>query len=253
MTEINEDIRFVCPFHVTTNQIEDELVALNLQTSLYYGVDGIGTQIWRLLIDEKMTVTEACRNLVEEYDVDAGTCQREVLAFVEQLRMHSFWRRWRRRLRSLKRMSLERSGSCSESLTMLAVARAMVKSTRGKRLISRMGPAITDVKPGFEVERDGDTADSGAGVRIGRMVERTARTTWWRSMCLEKKALAGKWMLRRRGIASTMYVGMARQEHGFVAHAWLVGEGKTLTGAGKTRYAALAAFRESDRSDLTSV
>jgi Coenzyme PQQ synthesis protein D (PqqD) len=85
VTEISEDIRFVCPFHVTTNQIEDELVALNLQTSLYYGVDGIGTQIWRLLIDEKMTVTEACQNLVEEYDVDAGTCQREVLAFVEQL------------------------------------------------------------------------------------------------------------------------------------------------------------------------
>ena len=62
-------------------------------------------------------------------------------------------------------------------------------------------------------------------------------------MCLEK-ALAGKWMLRRRGIASTMYVGMARKGSEFIAHAWLVGEGQTLTGAGNLAYAPLAAFRE---------
>ena len=75
------------------------------------------------------------------------------------------------------------------------------------------------------------------------MVERAAHATLWRSMCLEK-ALAGKWMLRRRGIPSTMYVGMTRQDGSFVAHAWLVGEGQTLTGAGTTDYATLAAFRE---------
>ena len=74
-------------------------------------------------------------------------------------------------------------------------------------------------------------------------MERVARFTWWRSMCLEK-ALAGKWMLRRRGIASTMYVGMARRGSEFIAHAWLVGEGETLTGAGTLSYAPLAAFRE---------
>jgi hypothetical protein len=83
--QISENNRFTCPFHVTTNQIEDELVALNLETSFYYGVDGIGTQIWRLLIDENLTIAEACAKLREEYDVDAETCLREVRAFVEQL------------------------------------------------------------------------------------------------------------------------------------------------------------------------
>src|ERR1700679_2055406 len=82
---LSDDTRFVCPFHVTTNQIENELVALNLETSFYYGVDGIGTQIWRLLIDENLTLAEACAKLQEEYDVDAATCLREVRAFVEQL------------------------------------------------------------------------------------------------------------------------------------------------------------------------
>ena len=83
--QLGDNNRFTCPFHVTTNQIEDELVALNLETSFYYGVDGIGTQIWRLLIDENLTIAEACAKLQEEYDVDAETCLREVRAFVEQL------------------------------------------------------------------------------------------------------------------------------------------------------------------------
>jgi hypothetical protein len=84
-SQLSDDAHFSRPFHVTTNQIEDELVALNLETSFYYGVDGIGTQIWRLLIDENMTIAGACGKLVEEYDVDAETCRREVCAFVEQL------------------------------------------------------------------------------------------------------------------------------------------------------------------------
>jgi hypothetical protein len=85
VTELSDDVHFTCPFHVTTNQIEDELVALNLETSFYYGVDGIGTEIWRLLVDEQMTIADACGKLLEEYDVDAETCRREVRAFVEQL------------------------------------------------------------------------------------------------------------------------------------------------------------------------
>jgi len=85
VTQLSDDAHFSCPFHVTTNQIEDELVALNLETSFYYGVDGIGTQIWRLLIDENMTISAACAKLLDEYDVDAETCQREVRAFVGQL------------------------------------------------------------------------------------------------------------------------------------------------------------------------
>lgn len=84
-TLITDDSHFVCPFHVTTNQVEEELVALNLETSFYYGVDGIGTQIWRLLIDENLTIAQACPKLIEEYDVDLETCRREVRAFVEQL------------------------------------------------------------------------------------------------------------------------------------------------------------------------
>ncbi len=83
--QFSDNDHFICPFHVTTNQIEDELVALNLETSFYYGVDGIGTHIWRLLIDEKMTLDEARGKLCEEYNVDSPKCLQDIRTFVEQL------------------------------------------------------------------------------------------------------------------------------------------------------------------------
>jgi hypothetical protein len=125
-----------------------------------------------------------------------------------------------------------------ESLVMLAAARIFVKTTKGRNLVSRIGG-----KPIHDSEEDMPAMPSGPSARVGAMVERIARATWWRSMCLEK-ALAGKWMLQRRGIPSTMYVGMARRDGEFVAHAWLVGEGQTVTGGSKIAYAPLAAFGE---------
>lgn len=125
---------------------------------------------------------------------------------------------------------------------MLASARLLVITSPRQGLVSRMGgTGVGKTESPPEPATPGVSAR--AGLRVGLMLERIARTTWWRSMCLEK-ALAGKWMLRRRGIPSTIYVGMARRGDDFVAHAWLVGEGQTLTGAGKTVYATLAAFRE---------
>jgi hypothetical protein len=134
----------------------------------------------------------------------------------------------------------------AESVVMLAAARLLIVTTRQQRLVSRMGGTRlegTELPPAAELAPARRTHGARLSVRIGASVERVARFTWWRSMCLER-ALAGKWMLRRRGIPSTMYVGMARQGEHFVAHAWLVGDGLTLTGAGKTAYAPLAAFRE---------
>ncbi len=162
--------------------------------------------------------------------------------------MQSFWRRWRRSFRGVARMSWSDRALATESFAMLAAARLLVKTSAGKRLIARMGGSrVAPEESEQAASASVSAAGSGRAARVGAMVERAARFTWWRSMCLEK-ALAGKWMLRRRGINSTMYVGMARQGAEFVAHAWLVGEGQTLTGAGNTVYAPLAAFREPAKS-----
>jgi hypothetical protein len=160
--------------------------------------------------------------------------------------MQSFWRRCRRRFRALARMPWSDRALAAESLAMLAMARLLVKTTPGERLAARMGGvpdnSADHMNPVNAAKQTG--SEQGlTGARVGVMLERTARTTWWRSMCLEQ-ALAGKWMLRRRGIASTMYMGVAKSGTEFIAHAWLVGDGQTVTGAGNTVYATLAAFRE---------
>jgi len=161
--------------------------------------------------------------------------------------MRSFWRRCLRRFRTLARMSWGERALAVEALGTLAAARLVVIHARREGFVSRMGGIRTDGSESEKAACSDRRAGGGKGVRIGAMVERVARLTWWRSMCLEK-ALAGKWMLRRRGIASTMYIGMAKQGEQFIAHAWLVGEGQTVTGAGSTVYATLAAFREPQAS-----
>lgn len=66
--------------------------------------------------------------------------------------------------------------------------------------------------------------------RIGLMVEKASRHTVWESKCLVQ-AIVCKIMLRRRGIANTLYLGVGKDEKKIlVAHAWLRCGGKILTG-----------------------
>jgi hypothetical protein len=69
--------------------------------------------------------------------------------------------------------------------------------------------------------------------------------TPWLSNCLAK-AIAGRCMLRRRRIASTLYFGMTKGEDGQLkAHAWLQSGGMTLTGGSNLdRYAVIATFSD---------
>lgn len=64
-------------------------------------------------------------------------------------------------------------------------------------------------------------------------------------VCLPQ-AMAAKWMLRRRHLASTLYLGVARpDEVKFTAHAWLRAGDKILTGWAESRtHTAIATFAE---------
>jgi hypothetical protein len=71
----------------------DELLALdvsgatilsNLETGFYYGIEEIGRRIWELT-SAPIVVTELCGILTKEYDVDADTCEQDVLGFLNEL------------------------------------------------------------------------------------------------------------------------------------------------------------------------
>jgi hypothetical protein len=84
-----------------------------------------------------------------------------------------------------------------------------------------------------------------ASRRVAWAIAAAARRAPWRSECLEQ-AIAAKAMLRRRGIASTLYLGMARDP--VAAHAWLrVGDLNVTGGRDVARYSVVASFADVDR------
>lgn len=81
--------------------------------------------------------------------------------------------------------------------------------------------------------------------RIGWAVETMSRHTPWESACLAQ-AMAGKFMLRRRGEASWLFLGTRKDEAGnLAAHAWLRSGNEILLGAGgHETFTALTSFSE---------
>lgn len=47
-------------------------------------MDGIGSEIWRLL-DAPLTVAEICDRMMARYDVERDVCEKDVLAFLNDL------------------------------------------------------------------------------------------------------------------------------------------------------------------------
>ena len=65
-------------------ELEGEAVLLNLDTGIYFGLNEVGTRMWRLL--EQHGQLDAVRDaIVGEFDVNASTAERDVLALVGAL------------------------------------------------------------------------------------------------------------------------------------------------------------------------
>jgi hypothetical protein len=65
-------------------EVDGEVVMLSERAGAYFGLDGIGSEIWRL-IGEPRRVSELCGTLAQRYDVDAETLSRDVTAFLDAL------------------------------------------------------------------------------------------------------------------------------------------------------------------------
>ena len=75
--KIPEDILF--------RELEGEAVLLNLKSGVYFGLDPIGTRIWRL-IQEKERLEAILQVLVQEYDVEEKKCREDLLHLFGELK-----------------------------------------------------------------------------------------------------------------------------------------------------------------------
>jgi Coenzyme PQQ synthesis protein D (PqqD) len=69
---------------IVANDIDDEKVMMNVEKGQYYGLDPVGSRVWELL-ERPVRVAELIDALTLKYDVDRATCERDVLAFLEEL------------------------------------------------------------------------------------------------------------------------------------------------------------------------
>jgi len=65
--------------------LADESAILNLKSSVYYGLDPVGTRVWNLL-RQAISVAELRDKLMEEYDVEADQCELDLLNLLETMR-----------------------------------------------------------------------------------------------------------------------------------------------------------------------
>jgi hypothetical protein len=69
---------------IPSQKIDDETVFFSLENSEYYGIDTIGSEIWKL-IEKPITLNKLIDELLKDYDVTREQCTQDVLGFLQKL------------------------------------------------------------------------------------------------------------------------------------------------------------------------
>lgn len=73
---------------VAKNQVSTDLageaVILNLESGMYYGLDEVGARIWEL-IQQPQSVPVILETLLNEYEVEPGQCENDLLVLLQSL------------------------------------------------------------------------------------------------------------------------------------------------------------------------
>jgi len=140
--------------------------------------------------------------------------------------------KWQRRSRLEQRLLLE-------AFVLLGMARLLVLCVPFRQLARTLGQHMR------ESAQDVAAPEEELAVLVGRAVQSAANNTPWESVCLPQ-AVAGQWMLKRRRIAATLYLGVMKAEQKpeqLAAHAWLRCGSKILTGAaGHRQFTVVSMF-----------
>ncbi len=127
-----------------------------------------------------------------------------------------------------------------EAAWTLAAVRAALRLLAFRRIAPRLGRSIDPscARPLGEEQLE-------RARLIGWAVESLSHRLPWQAKCLAQ-AVSAKWMLQRRGLASTLYLGVDHgQEKWLEAHAWLCCGAEIITGERQhERFQVIASFTE---------
>ena len=81
---VSLDDRIQIHDHVISRQLDGEIVMLNLQTAMYFGLDPVATRVWTLIGDHHR-LGAVFDVMLAEYDVAAETLRADLLKLADQL------------------------------------------------------------------------------------------------------------------------------------------------------------------------
>jgi hypothetical protein len=140
--------------------------------------------------------------------------------------------KWRRRSPAERLLLLE-------AFWLLGIARLAVLALPFKWLAVSLGRHMSETDAPIRA------ADLHLARSVGRAVCSAASYTPWESVCLPQ-AVAAQWMLKRRHVACTLYLGVAKDEvtpEKLKAHAWLRCGDLILTGReGHRKFTVVSTF-----------
>jgi hypothetical protein len=67
--------------------LTDEVVILDLSSGIYFGLQGVGSAVWRQIQTPK-TVQQVVDAILLEYEVSREECEAKVIGFLEELAAH---------------------------------------------------------------------------------------------------------------------------------------------------------------------
>jgi hypothetical protein len=122
-----------------------------------------------------------------------------------------------------------------EALAVCTAASIVLKVMPFSRVAPRLGRHMAET-PAYQ-----PGATSGHVPRVGWAVGAAARALPWKPLCFPQ-AITAKWMLKRRGIQSTLYLGTDPKSN-YDAHAWVRAGGVIVTGGPhQGRFAIVSSF-----------
>ena len=140
-----------------------------------------------------------------------------------------------RRLVRFVRLPAPERALLMEAAAALTVAGTLLRLLPFPRLASRLGHHMAE----GPVAQDG--AVTSEALRIRWAVETAGKHLPWKPMCLPQ-AVTAHWMLRKRGINSTLYLGVDPALR-YDAHAWVrVGSVIVTGGPRQERFAVVSSF-----------
>lgn len=70
--------------HVFAREFDGEMVLLDLEGGLYYGLDAIASDVWKGVCEQGKTLREVVSDMLARYDVDEQTLMKDIVALATE-------------------------------------------------------------------------------------------------------------------------------------------------------------------------